>query len=159
MPVAVPQDRPASPHDRVWSVKEPVLHATKRRKKKEKNHVQAIVSRPGARPVQAHAHLLGRGAPGPARVLGHQQGSATDAQRDGKRGRIGMKIFNAPAIFVLQTPRPNGASRLRISRFPRFSAPPVQTHAHPPCGFLWPIRWAVCRPDPCQSTIGLVGLF
>lgn len=55
------------------------------------NHVQAVVQdeAPGRR--QAHARVHGRGAAGPAGLLGHQPGGAPDAHRDGGRG--GMRKF------------------------------------------------------------------
>lgn len=51
-------------------------------------NVEAIFSGSGPGSHQTHAHLSGRGAARPSRVLGHQSGGAPDAQWHGKGGGI-----------------------------------------------------------------------
>lgn len=145
VPVAVPQDRPAVPTNKL-----PACISSFTRARKHTQNVQAIVSGQGVGSVQAHAYLPGRGAARPARVLGHQQGSAADAQRNGKGGRIGMKIFKASAMLLSKHTRPNGARPQQIFDNPR-GCPPFSRPATPsaPCTFAGPVPCALCRPGFC----------
>lgn len=74
-------------------------------------NVEAIVPGSGPGSNQTHAHLSGRGAARPARVLRNQSGGAADAQWHGK-GR-GISKYR-PFFLIIATRQPFFRTHVRL---------------------------------------------